>query len=122
MISAKFSELDFCKIKKVGKINKNNKNLKIMAKEVIKRDGAREPFDAGKIRNAVLMAAGEAGLEETKKNEVVEQVTAKIVQMVDAKDEITTSEIKASILAELDSVEPSVSAAWRKYDSEHKQA
>ena len=93
-----------------------------MAKEVVKRTGAREPFDAGKIRNAISMAAKEAGLEETRKNEVIEQVTTRIVQMADAKDEITTSEIKESILVELDSVEPSVSAAWRKYDAENKQA
>ncbi len=93
-----------------------------MAKEVVKRDGTKEPFDAGKIRNAISMAATEAGLEEEKKKEVVEQVTAVVVGMADTKEEITTSEIKESILAELDNVEPSVSAAWRKYDSENKQA
>ena len=91
-----------------------------MAKEVIKKDGTKEPFDAGKISKAISVAADEAGLEEGRKNEVVEEVTAKVVQMADDKDEIATSEIKENILSELDAVEPSVAVAWRKYDTENK--
>jgi transcriptional regulator NrdR family protein len=86
-----------------------------MAKEVIKKDGTKEPFDAGKIRNAIGAAAKEAGLAEERKNEIVEKVSAKVIQMADAKEEIASSEIKESILSELDSLEPSVSAVWRKY-------
>ena len=91
-----------------------------MAKEVIKKDGTKEPFDAGKIKKAISMAADRAGLSEEKKNEVVEKVTASAVQMADAKEEITTAEIGKKVLSELDSIEPSVSAAWRKYDQENK--
>ncbi len=87
-----------------------------MAKEVIKKDGTKEPFDSGKIKSAISLAAQEAGLAEEKKNEIVEQVSAKVIQMADAKEEIASSEIKDSILAELDTLEPSVSAAWRKHD------
>ena len=36
------------------------------------------------------------------------------------REEIATSEIKEKILSELDRIEPSVSAAWRKYDEEKK--
>lgn len=92
-----------------------------MAKEVIKGDGTKEPFDVGKIRNAVTAAAAATTLTEERKNEVVEQVVSKITQMViEGKDEIPTSEIKENILGELDNVEPSVSEAWRKYDQEKK--
>jgi len=87
-----------------------------MAKEVTKKDGTKEPFDAGKIKNAIEAAAKDAGLAEERKNEIVGQVSAKVIAMADGKEEITSSEIKESILSELDSVEPSVSAAWRKYD------
>ncbi len=91
-----------------------------MAKEVIKKDGTKEPFDAGKIKNAITMAADEAGIPEEKKREVVERVTASVVQMADAKEEIATSEIKEKVLSELDIVEPSVSTAWRKYEQENQ--
>jgi transcriptional repressor NrdR len=86
-----------------------------MAKEVIKKDGTKQPFDPEKIKNSILGAAQRTGLSEERKNEVAEQVTAKVVQMAEGKEEIATSEIKDSILSELDSMEPSVAAAWREY-------
>ena len=89
-----------------------------MAKEVIKKDGTKEPFDAGKIRNAIAGAAAMTDLPEEKKNEVVEQVASKVIQIAESKDEIATSEIRQNILSELDSVEPAVSAAWRKHAQE----
>jgi len=91
-----------------------------MAKEVIKKDGAKEPFDAEKIKNSILGAAQRTELSEERKNEVVEEVAAKVIQMAEEKDEIATSEIKEKILSELDVVEPAVSEAWRKYEQESK--
>jgi len=91
-----------------------------MAKEVIKKDGAKEPFDAEKIKNSILGAAQRTDLSEERKNEVVEEVAAAVIQMAEEKDEIATSEIKAKILSELDIVEPAVSEAWRKYEQENK--
>lgn len=93
-----------------------------MAKEVIKKDGTREPFDVGKIRNSIAAASAGAGLEEERKNEVIEEVTAAVVQMADAREEITTSELKEKILSELDRVEQVVSESWRKYDQEKNVA
>ena len=93
-----------------------------MAKEVIKKDGSKQPFDAEKIKNSIRAAASQAGLPEEKMNEVVEKVTLAAVSMADAKEEIASTEIKEKILSELDSVEPSVSDAWRKYDAEKKGA
>jgi len=91
-----------------------------MAKEVIKKDGAKEPFDAEKIKNSILGAAQRTDLSEERKNEVVEEVAATVIQMAEEKDEIATSEIKAKILSELDIVEPVISEAWRKYEQENK--
>ena len=91
-----------------------------MAKEVIKKDGAKEPFDAEKIKNSILGAAQRTELSEERKNEVVEEVAATVIQMAEEKDEIATSEIKEKILSELDIVEPAVSEAWRKYEQENK--
>ena len=93
-----------------------------MAKEVIKKDGSKQPFDPERIKKSISSAAAQTDLPEEKKNEVVEQVSAAVIQLADAKEEIATSEIKEKILSELDRVEPSVSAAWRKYDQEKKGA
>ena len=92
-----------------------------MAKDVIKKDGTKVPFDAERIKKAIAAAAAATDLSEERKNEVAEQVSATVTQMLESKDEATTSEIKANVLAELDRVEPSVSAAWREYDQENKE-
>lgn len=90
-----------------------------MAKEVVKKDGTKEPFDAGKIRNAITAAVTSTALPEERKNEVIEQVVSKVIQIIiEGKDEISTSEIKENILSELDSAEPSASTEWRKYEQE----
>lgn len=90
----------------------------IMASEVIKKDGTKEPFDAEKIKNAIATAAQQADLSEERKNEVVEQVADVVIKMTEEKEEIATSEIKEKILSELDSVESGVAEAWRKYEAE----
>jgi transcriptional regulator NrdR family protein len=93
-----------------------------MATEVIKKDGSREPFDSERIKKSIVSAAREVDLPEERKNEIIEGVAATVIQMADAKEEIATSEIKEKILSELDRVEPAVSASWRKYDQENKEA
>lgn len=90
-------------------------------KEVIKKDGTKEPFDAEKIRNSIAAAAERTDLSEERKNEVVEQVANTAIQMAEGKEEIATSEIKEKILSELDRIEPAISAAWRKYEQEKTQ-
>ena len=92
-----------------------------MAKEVIKKDGSREAFDSGKIRNSIAAAAKRTELADERQNEVVEEVASAAIQLADSKEEIATSEIKEKILSELDRVEPSVSESWKSYDSESKE-
>ncbi len=91
-----------------------------MAEEVIKNDGSKEPFDASKIRNSIAAAAKKTDLPEDRQKEVVEDVTSTIIQITEEKKEIETSKIRENILGQLDSLEPSVSAAWRRYDQEKK--
>lgn len=87
-----------------------------MANEVIKGDGSRQPFDEGKIRRSIEAAAQEAGLGQERVAELVDQVSRVATGVADGKEEITTSEIKETILSELDRIEPSASEAWRKHD------
>jgi len=91
-----------------------------MASVVIKKDGTRQPFDPEKIKSSIKMAAQQAGLAEDKTNEVVDKVSTAALQLAAGKEEIATSELREKILGDLDNLEPSVSAAWRKYDAEKK--
>ena len=89
-----------------------------MAKEVIKKDGTKEPFDAEKIKNSILAAAQRTELSEDRRNEVVEQVSSAVLQAAAGKEEITTAELREKILSELSAIEPSVSESWRKHEQE----
>jgi len=91
-----------------------------MAGEVIKKDGTKEPFNPVKIRNSIVAAAQRTDLSEERQDEVAEEVTATVIEAAKEKEEITTLEIREKILDELDSIEPTVSDAWRKYEQEKK--
>lgn len=88
-----------------------------MATQVIKKDGSKQPFDSEKIQRAIEGAAREAGLSEDRVSQVATQVSSVVAEQTGAQEEIATSEIQSMILAELDKVEPTVSAAWRTYES-----
>jgi len=87
-----------------------------MAKEVIKKDGTKEPFDAEKIKNSIAGAAIRTDLSEERRNEVVGRAAAVVIQMAEGREEIATSEIREKILSELDIIEPAVAESWRKYE------
>ncbi len=89
-----------------------------MAQQVVKRDGAKEPFDAEKVKKAVRTAAEKAGLPAERVDELVEQVSGVVLQYAAGKEEVTSSELRDLALGELDKVEPSVAEGWRKYDQE----
>lgn len=89
-----------------------------MANFVIKKDGAKEPFDAGKIRRAIAGAAQRTELSEERKDEVVEQVLNAVLLSAAGKEEIATTEIRGKILSELSGLEPSVAEEWKRYEQE----
>ena len=91
-----------------------------MANFVIKKDGTKKPFDSEKIKSSIRASAQVAGLSEDRRKEVVDQVSSVVLQMAGEREEIEASEIKNKILQELDSIEPSVSMAWREYDEDNK--
>ena len=91
-----------------------------MANFVIKKDGTKEPFNPEKIKRSIMAAAQETDLSEERRKEVADQVSSTVLQMTGEREEIEGSEIKSKILQELDSVEPSVSQAWRNYDEKNK--
>ena len=92
-----------------------------MTTQAIKKDGSKQPFDAEKIKRAIEGAAQEAGLPADKASQIATQVSGVVAEQAGAQEEITTSEIQAMILNELDRVEPSVAAAWRTYEQSKRQ-
>lgn len=91
-----------------------------MIKLVVKKNGSKEPFDAEKINKAIRLAGQAAGVEEPRIEEVIKVVLAKVFQLGEGKEEIASTEIKETVLEELDVVEPSISASWREYDQNKK--
>ena len=89
-----------------------------MANFVIKKDGTKEPFDVEKVKKGVAAAARMANLPGEEIGKLINQVSVAITQLAEGKEEITTTEIKEKILAELDILAPSASEAWRKYEQE----
>jgi len=87
-----------------------------MANFVIKKDGTKQPFDVEKIKRAVSAAAGQAGLSGEEATKIADQVSSAVTQSLAGKEEVTSTEIRGKILSELDTVNPSVSEAWRKYE------
>lgn len=87
-----------------------------MAQTVIKRDGSKEPFDSGKINRGIMAAAKEGGLPEEQARKVADQVSATVLQAVANRQEVTTAELKARVLKELDRIAPAAAEAWRSYE------
>tara|TARA_Y100000310_G_C20366470_1_gene661437 strand:- start:271 stop:552 length:282 start_codon:yes stop_codon:yes gene_type:complete len=87
-----------------------------MATNVVKRDGSKQPFDQEKLKRSIEAACQDAGLSPERTAQVTSQVLPIVLTTADSKEEITSSELKEAILAELDKVEASAAGAWRNYD------
>jgi len=87
-----------------------------MTKFVVKKDGTKELFDAGKIERAVRAAAQAVDFSEERIQELIKSVLIKVFESTHDSEEISVVEIKRIVLGELDIIEPSVSASWREYD------
>ncbi len=91
-----------------------------MANFVIKKDGAKEEFDFHKVKESISAAAEEADISDERKKEVVDQVSATVIQMAGERKEIETTQIRDKIVKELDKIEPSAAEAWREYEDSEK--
>ena len=86
-----------------------------MAKQIIKSDGSKMPFDAKKINRSITRAANDAKLTSLEINKLVNEVSGIVIQFAESKDKIKSSEIKDKILSELDRIAPKVSSEWRRF-------
>lgn len=79
-----------------------------MAKFVIKKDGTKEPFDAEKLKNAIVGAVGGG--------KTAEKVFGAVMQLAGGKEDIATSELRDKILSELNALEPAAAKRWVDYE------
>ena len=85
-----------------------------MAKQVIKRGGKRETFQAEKIRRSIRNAAKGAQLPAAAVKSVVSKVSRAVLKFAATRKVIATATLQKKILSQLDKTEPGVARAWRK--------
>ncbi len=83
--------------------------------QVIKSNGTKMPFDTKKIIRSITRAAQDAKLEPEEINKIVNEVSSKVIDFVEEKDKILSSEIRNIILTELDRLSPDVADEWRRF-------
>ena len=82
---------------------------------VIKKGGKREEFNLNKIKKSLISAIERTDLSQEKKNELVEEITKKVLKFVKERKEVFTAEIEAKILLELEENCPQAVKIWREY-------
>lgn len=88
--------------------------------EVIKRDGTRQPFSEQKLRSSIENAAKEAEIPANRVKQVVGDAAREPLEMAKNAKSLETKTIREKILSRLDTIEPSVSEAWREFDQTRK--
>jgi len=89
--------------------------------EVIKRDGTRQPFSERKLRSSIENAAKEAEIPASRIKQVVSDAAREPLQMAKGSKPVETKTIRDRVLTRLDTIEPSVSEAWRSFDQSNKK-
>ena len=87
-----------------------------MANFVTKKDGTRVPFDIEKIKHAVASSAMEAEISEEEAKKAADEVANSITATFDGIEEVSSTEIREKIMAELEATHPIVAESWRKYE------
>ncbi len=91
-----------------------------MADTVIKKDGSKQKFEEEKIKNSILNAAEDAGLEISELGDVIDKVLNSVLEIANSVEEISTTQIREKVLEALDEIEKSISDSWRNYEEEYK--
>ena len=86
-----------------------------MANFIIKRDGKKEPFYAGKIKKGIIEAALKTEMEEKKAESLAESISSEISWSIRNANEILAAELTARVVSALDAVAPKVAKIWKKY-------
>jgi transcriptional regulator NrdR family protein len=91
-----------------------------MVISVIKSDGNVEDFNIAKLKKSIENAALDAGYEEDKVFQIVEDVSQYVLESINDLERVDTKSIRDLILNKLDQDYPNIAKAWRDYDSQVK--
>ena len=89
-------------------------------KNVVKRNGKKEPFDIEKVKKSIKKAYIDAGVSIADNKEKIETMTKEILKSLKDKTDITTKTIKKMVLDSLDKTKKVASDAWKKFDKKYK--
>jgi transcriptional regulator NrdR family protein len=84
--------------------------------DVIKKDGSRQAFSELKLRKSIEAAAREAKVPDQRIRQIVHDASREPLDLSKGGLPIETNTIREKILGRLDTIEPSVSEAWRAFD------
>lgn len=91
--------------------------------DVIKRNGKREPFSEEKIKNSIESAVKDAGFRTHAKNRLINKTMNDINQVMQGKEEISTTKIRNIVINELeqewDEDQVTIARAWQNYELKH---
>ncbi|MEW5805556.1 MAG: ATP cone domain-containing protein [Patescibacteria group bacterium] len=91
-----------------------------MATQVLKRDSSLQPFDPEKIKRSVQAAGREAGIEEAALAELADKVSVSAINTLAEKEQVSYSEIRQAVFAELENFDPRVIQAWKNHEQKVK--
>ena len=84
---------------------------------IIKNDGTIQDFDINKLKKSIENAALDAGYEEDKVFQIIEDVSQYVLESIQNLERVDSQSLRNLILVKLDSDYPNIAKAWRDYDS-----
>ncbi|MSU60416.1 MAG: hypothetical protein EXS52_00675 [Candidatus Staskawiczbacteria bacterium] len=88
-----------------------------MATFVTKKDGTKLPFDPEKIKAAVVAACLDAELANEEADKIAIEILNLVVGVLKDVEEVSTTEVRDKVLAELEMLHPNIAEAWKKYET-----
>jgi len=85
--------------------------------EVIKRNGIRQAFSEQKVLGSIEASAREAGISDQRTRKIVEYLSRELSHLSMSRNEMESAIIRDFVLTSLDLIEPSVSEAWRNFET-----
>jgi transcriptional regulator NrdR family protein len=87
---------------------------------VIKKNGAKEPWDGEKLRSSIIAAAKDAGINKERTKTVADNISQKVIDQFCSDKEVTSYMIREIVLRELRNIENGASDAWMEYERTKK--
>ncbi len=89
--------------------------------DVIKKDENKKGFDPEKIKGSISKAVTDSGAKVEDKKEMIEKISNEVVEAMNDKDEIKSSEIREMIIQKLTEADATVADAWKKFEEKKIQ-